>query len=157
MLQRIQTIFLSISAVCMAVFLFVPVWSKIHIDTNEQVSISAFSQIYQKGSLSVVTPLYYLAVLAIFAVLVGVFTVLQYKNRVKQMLFVALNSLLMAVLVGLTAYHIHYKAVLLFNPLDKGQNQIGFYVAIGGLLSNWLANRFIRADEKKVRDADRMR
>jgi Co/Zn/Cd efflux system component len=63
----------------------------------------------------------------------------------------------MALLLGLTAYQIHYKAVLLFNPTDKGQNQLGFYVAIGGLLSNWLANRFIRADEKKVREADRMR
>jgi glucan phosphoethanolaminetransferase (alkaline phosphatase superfamily) len=157
MLQRIQSLLLAVVALAMAAFLFLPVWSKVFVDTQEQASLTAFALTHTKGTFSQITPVYYLALLAIFSLILSVYTIFQYKNRVKQMLFVALNSLIGGALMAICVYLAQYQTAPLFNATDKGTFHLGFWAAATGLFCNWAAGRFIRRDDKLVKDADRMR
>ena len=72
------------------------------------------------------------------------------------MLLVALNSMLIAAAVALIAYHVKFDAMELDNA-GEGEFGIGLYAGFVALALNWLANRFIKRDERMVRDSDRMR
>jgi Domain of unknown function (DUF4293) len=54
-------------------------------------------------------------------------------------------------------YHIMKDATLIVNPTESGDFGIGLVAIFVALISNWLANRFIKRDEQLVRDAERMR
>ncbi|AFK03478.1 hypothetical protein Emtol_2341 [Emticicia oligotrophica DSM 17448] len=156
MLQRPQSLLLLIVAICMIVFLGTQTWHK--TVGTEEISLNAYTLSYVKaGSIVKNTPVYYLAVLAVLSAGLSIFTIFQYKNRVRQMLLVSLNSLVGAALLGTTVYHIQMDANKLFSPENQGEFGISFWGAFLALALNWVANRLIRNDEKKVRDADRMR
>lgn len=156
MLQRIQSLLLLIVAVCMGVFLATQTWHK--AGNGEEAMVSAYALVHMKGSLAAVNkPIYYLAVLAVLSAGLSIFTIFQYKNRVRQMLFVALNSLLAGATLAISVYHINYEANRFFNPEQQGEFGIGFWAVFVALIANWFANRFIRRDEKMVKDSDRMR
>ena len=156
MLQRIQSLLLLFVAVFMVFFLATQTWHKVGV--GESVSLSPYYLTYMKGSLVAQNkPVYYLALLAVLSAGVAIFTIFQYKNRVRQMLFVALNSLIGAALLGATVYHIQYDGNKLFSPENQGEFGISFWGIFAALVLNWVANRLIRRDEKKVKDADRMR
>jgi glucan phosphoethanolaminetransferase (alkaline phosphatase superfamily) len=156
MLQRIQSLLLLIVAVCMVFFLATQTWHKVGV--GEEVSLSPYYLTYTKAGSSVQnTPVYYLALLAILSAGLSIFTIFQYKNRVRQMLFVSLNSLIGAALLGATVYHIQFDANKLFAPEDQGTFGISFWGVFVALVLNWVANRLIRKDEKTVKEADRMR
>jgi len=156
MLQRPQSLLLLLTAICMILFLATPVWHKVGV--GEEAILNPYYLIHLKGSLAAVSkPVYYLAVMAVLSAGVSIFTIFQYKNRVRQMLFVALNSLIGAGLLGATVYHIQFEGTRFFAPETQGEFGIGFWAAFVALAANWVANRLIRRDEKTVRDADRMR
>lgn len=156
MLQRTQSLLLLIVAICMVFFLATQTWHK--TGTGEEISLSPYYLTYSKaGSVIKNTPVYYLALLAVLSAGLSIFTIFQYKNRVRQMLLVALNSLVGAGLLGATVYHIQFDANKLFDPENQGEFGFSFWGVFVALLLNWVANRLIRNDEKKVKDADRMR
>lgn len=156
MLQRPQSLLLLLTAICMILFLATPVWHKVGV--GEEAILNPYYLAHMKGTLAAVNkPVYYLALLAVLSAGVSLFTIFQYKNRVRQMLFVALNSLIGAALLGTTVYHIQFEATKFFAPEQQGEFGIGFWAAFAALVSNWIANRLIRKDEKTVKDADRMR
>jgi Domain of unknown function (DUF4293) len=157
MLQRIQTLFLGIAVVGLAVFLATTTWSKT-ISPTEQLVVNPYYILHTKNGMAVLkTPIFYIATVAVFALGFTIFTIFQYKNRVRQMLFVALNSLLMGIAMALSVYHIMKDATLIVNPTESGDFGIGLVAIFVALISNWLANRFIKRDEQLVRDAERMR
>ena len=155
MLQRIQSLLLAIAALAMIAFLFLPIWSK--TGTAEQASLDAFNLVHTKGTLSQVTPVYYLGMMAVFSAIIAIFAIFQYKNRVKQMLFVALNSLVSAATMIVSVYIAQYNANKLFDADKMGDYKIGIGMVAISLVCSGIANRFIRRDEKLVKDADRMR
>lgn len=157
MLQRPQSLLLLLVAVCMVFFLATPqIWHK--TVGTETISLSAYTLSYVKdGSIVKNTPVYYLAVLAVLSAGLSIFTVFQYKNRVRQMLLVSLNSLVGAGLLGATVYHIQMDANKIFAPENQGEFGISFWGAFAALALNWVANRLIRRDDKMVKDSDRMR
>lgn len=156
MLQRPQSLLLLLTSICMILYLATPIWHKVGV--GEEAILTPYYMVHMKGSLAAKnTSVFYLAVLAVFSAGVSIFTIFQYKNRVRQMLFVALNSLIGAALLGTTVYHIQFEATKYFAPEQQGQFGIGFWAAFAALVFNWIANRLIRKDEKTVRDADRMR
>jgi glucan phosphoethanolaminetransferase (alkaline phosphatase superfamily) len=157
MIQRIQTVFLAVVALCMTGVLFTPIWSKVEASSSQSIELDALNLVYRKGELTQQTPVFYLAVMAIFAIIIAVFAIFQYKSRMKQVLFVALNSLLIGILLGIAVYMVYSKGSPAFAPETRGEFGIGFYLIFGALVSNWLANTFIRRDERMVREADRMR
>ncbi|MER0440989.1 DUF4293 domain-containing protein [Emticicia sp. W12TSBA100-4] len=157
MLQRPQSLLLLLVAVCMVFFLGTPqIWHK--TVGTESISLSAYTLSYVKtGSIVKNTPVYYLAVLAVLSAGLAIFTIFQYKNRMRQMLLVSLNSLVGAALLGATVYHIQMDANKIFAPENQGEFGLSFWGAFLALALNWVANRLIRRDDKMVKDADRMR
>lgn len=156
MLQRIQTVFLIIAAMAMGVFLATNAWIKTGVD--QSVLVNAFQIVETKGGLAASkTPIYYVAAMGVISICTSIFAIFQYRNRVRQMLFVAFNSLIIGIAIAVTIYHIKYDAMLLGVASNEGTFTIGTYAGFIGLASNWIANRFIRKDEKLVQSAERMR
>ena len=167
MLQRVQTIFMTIAATAMILMLFFPVWEKsdsnFEAEKREYAIMDAFKLRYEQhimesGEVQLLGTqnTFLLSIGAIVAALVMLFSVTRYKNRMTQVKLNALFSLIVAgTLVG--SYLYISKANQLFDPQAPGTFLIGFYLPIVAMLNNFLANRFIRKDEALVRSADRIR
>ena len=155
MIQRIQSVFLLITVMALAVFLGTNTYTKV-ISSSEMVALNPYRVFHQVGTIATGKPLFYIAVLAGLAILLGVFAIFQYKNRVRQSMFVSVNALLMVITLATSVYHIIKDA----RPLSPGTEEtfdVGFFALIIAMISNVAANWFIRRDEKLVRSADRMR
>ncbi len=155
MLQRIQSLLLLLSAAALGVFLASNLWtSEI---TGGQVIVNPYQVLATKGGLMASKKdIFYVALMAGIALAIALFAIFQYKNRVRQMLFVALNSLLIGAAVAVSVYHVKYDGMSLEGAGD-GTFDIGIYAGFIALALNWLSNRFIKKDEKLVKSADRMR
>ena len=155
MLQRVQSVLLLLTALALGAFLGTNSFVKT-MGPTEKVVVNPYHVFHQTGNLANFDkPVYYVAVLGGLALILTVFTIFQYKNRVRQMLLVALNSLLIGAALAMTVYHIQTYAVTLGS--GDGSYGIGMWAAFVALMANWVANRFIKKDEKLVKDADRMR
>ncbi|MFC5412900.1 DUF4293 domain-containing protein [Larkinella bovis] len=157
MLQRIQTIFLFLIVVCMALVLGFPIWEKTSTVPTESARLTALQLTYTQGISSQITPVYYLAVLAVAVAGVSLFTIFKYRNRLLQMGLCAVNAILLTALMGFILYLTLYKGKDYFNPDDQGNFVFGFYAIVAALIFNMLANRFIRRDEKLVQESNRLR
>ncbi|MEM9895072.1 MAG: DUF4293 domain-containing protein [Bacteroidota bacterium] len=169
MLQRVQTIFMAFATAAMVAFLFLPIWGKSQDDPAkeqeeyEYVLMSAFQIEYTLRSdtgkeqqvLGTQSTLP-LSGGAIGAALIMIFSISQFKNRLTQMKLNALFSLF-AVGTLLGSYFYITKANALFDPVVQGNFLVGFFLPIVAMFNNFIANRFIRRDEKLVRSADRIR
>jgi glucan phosphoethanolaminetransferase (alkaline phosphatase superfamily) len=158
MIQRIQSLFLLAVAVAMVVYLVQPSWLKTNPTTQEAAQLTAYAFTYTKANaVQSSTPTYYLAGLAVLAAVLALASLLQYRNRMRQLLLNLINSLVMAGLLGATGYLSQYRGRALFDPAQQGTFEAGFYAVVLALICNVVANRFIRRDEQLVRSADRMR
>ncbi|MFC0184894.1 DUF4293 domain-containing protein [Pseudarcicella hirudinis] len=158
MLQRIQTLFLTLVVVSMGVVVSMPIWHKVSISGGESVRLTALALEYNQAAAPVkATDNIYITILALASAAIAVFSITQFKKRVFQMLLGTLNSLVIAVMMGLCFYLIFRQGVPMFEPENQGNYETGFFAAVAGLLSNMIANRFIRRDEMLVKSADRMR
>lgn len=93
------------------------------------------------------------AILAIASITISIIEIGKYKNRILQMKLGAFNSLLLAGTIAC--------AFIFSNQLAKefqgGDLGLGIWLPGIAVLCNLLANRFIRRDEKLVRDSNRLR
>lgn len=163
MIQRIQSIFLFLAAACMLAMVFFPLWQKIDYTQMEVATLDIFYMKYEKFSEGDATRelisaknTYYIAILSGLVALVALFSIFQFKNRLLQIKLGALISLLILGLMVASVLVI-LKAEALLLPQQRGQYLIGFFLPLGALVFNFLANRFIRKDEMLVRSADRIR
>lgn len=157
MLQRFQTLFLAIIALSMGGVIAMPLWEKTSLDTTQSLHLTATALTHKQGTTAHVTPVWYVALLAGIVAVVAIVAIFQYRNRMRQALLCVINSLIMTVLMIILMYLIFGKSKDLFDPQNKGNFDYGFYALVVALLSNALANRFIRRDEKFVRSQDRFR
>ncbi|MGY6743753.1 MAG: DUF4293 domain-containing protein [Cecembia sp.] len=159
MIQRIQTVFLFLVAVAMILVVTFPVWHQVNPGQTQIMTLDAWSLVTKDVASEEVLEKenkMFIGLLAILAAGLAIFSLLQYKNRPKQMLINMVNSLVMLVIVGLMVWVTH-TANEAFNPNVNGAFVLGFWAMFGGLVSNILANRFIRKDEMLVRSVDRIR
>ncbi|MBK0403445.1 DUF4293 domain-containing protein [Adhaeribacter sp. BT258] len=160
MIQRIQSVFLLLIALCMIAFLFLPIWSKTDAETGVTATLTAFSltQTAAAGTetASTSTSTIALTILAIMAAAVALYEIFQYKNRLTQMKLGMLNTLLLAALLGTSVYYAYYVGEEMIKGVP-GEREAAFYLPFLALLLNALANRFIRRDEQLVRSVDRLR
>lgn len=94
------------------------------------------------------------AILMVAAATIAVMEIRRYDNRITQIKMGTLNTL---VLLG-----VMISAVLFSNKLASQFNYgwkygLTIWTIFAGVACNWLALRFIRRDEKLVRDSDRIR
>lgn len=159
MIQRIQTVFLFLVVIAMLLVVTFPLWQQVNPGQTELASLDAWSlsvRVIESEEEVSSKSTFYLGVLALVVAGLALFSLLQYKNRGKQMLLNMINSLLMAVMLGLVVYTT-YAFNAEFNPQVNGAFVLGFWAIIAGMIMNLLANRFIRKDEMLVRSVDRIR
>lgn len=163
MIQRVQTIFLFLIAVAMVLALANPIWEKAGLQPNEMANLTAlqYSQVQavegRTAPATYVTPVWYLALLMGIVAVVSLVALSQFRNRLLQTGLCAVNALMLTAIMGIILYRTLYVAKSFGSPGSQGDFLFGFYAVIAALVFNALANRFIRRDEKLVRDSDRLR
>ena len=154
MWQRKQTIFLAVTSVCMALMIFFPIW--VASDTN--VKMMLYPLHYTVRSDGVENTVYYpysaCAILAVASLTLAIIEIGKFEDRMLQLKLGALNSLLMMGALGSAVY---FAIQLIKANQLAGEYDIALYLPAVAMVSNMIANRFIRKDEKLVRDADRLR
>lgn len=151
MWQRIQTVFLAIAIVSLLASLVLPIWT---IEVNGEKSVlTAFY--YLQGNEYKYNPYSLTAIIAIASATLALTEITRYKNRMTQMKIGALNSLFLVGVIGSGLYFTSQLAKTF--PGVQGQYGPGLWIPFAAVLCNLLANRFIRKDERLVRDSDRLR
>ena len=153
MWQRIQTVFLVIAIVSLLVSIFLPIWVT-ETDGNRHTLYALHYSSFENGNQTAVYFPYCLtAVFAIASITVALIEIGKYKNRMLQMKLGALNSLFLVGTIGCAVYF----ASDLMKAFKGGDYGLGLWLPGVAVLANLLANRFIRKDEKLVRDSERLR
>lgn len=139
MIQRIQSIYLLLAAVASTALFALP-FATAPVQPEGLLQDGSFDISDHVGLIGLTIGIGILALVAIFL----------YSNRILQMNIGRLNIVLLAALLGLTAYL--YSTIEVSSTLGLG---IGIPVLVGVFIL--LANRNIHKDEKLVRSADRLR
>jgi len=155
MWQRIQTVFLLIAIISLITAILFPIWVHPGIGETHKLYAFHFSTLGEKGERisTQYFPYCITAILAIASITLSIIEIGKYKDRMLQMKLGALNSLFLAGTIA--------AAFIFSNQLSKefegGQFGLGLWLPGIAVLGNLLANRFIRRDEKLVRDSNRLR
>lgn len=164
MIQRIQTLFLIGVVVCMALAVVFPIWEKSDSVAGVKHTIDAFYwHEYTTGgnganewTLTNTKSIFYIAGIGIVICLVALFSIFQFKSRLRQIKIGALNAFLMMAYIAAATYMI-YQGESDIGLESRGIFKIGFFLPLGAMISNSLANRFIKKDEELIRSVDRIR
>lgn len=155
MWQRIQTVFLLVVITSMVGLLLMPIWV---YQPETENSHKLFALQYTEKTNGIPNILYMpyaiTGMLAIAAVTVAFISLRKFKDRMLQMKLGVLNSLLM---LGTMVAIVIFIMDLAKTHNGAGQYGSGFWMIAIGVAANFLANRFIRRDEKLVRDSERLR
>ena len=129
MIQRIQSIFMLLSVLA-AVFLFI---------TSQDVVVFGFSNL--------------ISIICVVLVLVGGFSLFSYKNRKRQVMLNVFSLIINALLIALLIFWLQNLPGGLSFP-EKGIEPIFPSIAV---LCLFIANIYIRRDERLVKSVDRLR
>ncbi|QLH32873.1 MAG: DUF4293 domain-containing protein [Cyclobacteriaceae bacterium] len=154
MWQRIQTVFLVLVVVSMIVSLFLPILKVMDGSKEIQLFPLHFSTIEDGQRATLYFPYSLTAILMIAAATIAIMEIRRFDNRITQIKLGTLNSLILAGALGSAVYFLHrfLKNMALVPPACPV-----LWIMFVGVACNWLAVRFIRRDEKLVRDSDRLR
>lgn len=154
MWQRKQTIFLALSGACMILMIFFPAWQAID-NGIEKVLFPLHYSVTENGQKTTIYFPYALsAILAAAAATIAFMEIGKYENRMTQIKMGALNSLVMAASLGSLVY---FATQLIKANQVAGAYGLSLWLPAGAMVFNMIANRFIRRDEKLVRDSERIR
>jgi hypothetical protein len=154
MWQRKQTVFLAIAIACLVGMIFFPVWEA--KDENSRLILYPLYYGVKTGDANTIVyfPYCIIAILGIAAATVAAMEIGKFENRLLQLKLGALNSLLMAGCMGSAAY----LAIRLIQANHmSGSYGVSLFFPAVAMVCNAIANRFIRKDEKLVKDSDRLR
>lgn len=156
MIQRIQSVFLLLLALCMLSMLALPLWHKADPLTHQELTMSAFG--YTAATTPAPAgPVWVIAALALASAALAVYELFQFRKRLLQLQLGMVNLLFIVATFG-AAYYFAGRGEVNLNPKLEGQFQPAFYLPTLALILNLLANRFIRRDEQLVRRSyDRLR
>ena len=156
MWQRIQTVFLVLVVASMLFSIFLPIW--VSVDPTSEISKSLYPLHYTVKEGDIRTSTYFpfcaTAILMIAAATIAIMQIRKYDNRITQIKMGTLNSL---ILMGVMLCAILFANNLINSNPTGWKYGLGLYLPFAGVTCNWLAIRFIRRDEKMVRDSDRIR
>jgi hypothetical protein len=159
MWQRVQTVFLAIAVLSLVASIIFPIWT---IDVNEETKVltSFYLMTHAKGQVGTGAAYAYMpysvtAMLCVAAITLAIIEITKYKNRMAQMKIGALNSFF---LVGVILASFFFSSNLMKTLSAGGGNYgLGMWLPGVAVFCNLMANRFIRKDEKLVRDSTRLR
>jgi glucan phosphoethanolaminetransferase (alkaline phosphatase superfamily) len=153
MWQRIQTVFLALVVASMVVSLFLPIWKSVDGAREFQLFPLHFTIVENGQRTTSYIPYCITAILMVAAATISVIEIRRFDNRMTQIKLGTLNSLILA--------GVMVCVVVFYNNATKefgyGRFGLSLWVPFIGVACNWLALRFIRRDEKLVRDSNRLR
>lgn len=154
MWQRKQTIFLALTSACMVLMIFFPAWTA--MDNGVEKMLYPLHYTVKENGIRNTTyfPYALSAILAVAAATMAVIEIGKFENRMLQIKLGALNSLVMAGSLGVVVY---YATTLIKSNQLAGNYGMALWLPAVAMVSNMIANRFIRRDEKLVRDSERIR
>ncbi|NOT37814.1 MAG: DUF4293 domain-containing protein [Saprospiraceae bacterium] len=144
MIQRIQSIWLLVSAICFGVqslgsLRFARTQSTLSPPLEDMILSHSESSVMMAGSLGS-------AILALVAIFL-------FKNRTSQILVAGLAGLIQVLLSIGFGFYILNKA----GGFGQFSPDFAIYLGLIGLTTNWLATRAIRKDSELVKSMDRLR
>lgn len=154
MWQRIQTVFLVIVALSLAAAIFLPIW--VYQDASGKVHelfALHFTVIENGVRTTSYMPYSLTAILFAAAATIAIIQIQKFKNRMTQVKLGVLNSLFLAGGLGAAVYF----GTTFVQKYQGGVYGLGLWLPAIGVICNWLAIRFIKRDERLVRDSDRLR
>jgi glucan phosphoethanolaminetransferase (alkaline phosphatase superfamily) len=153
MWQRIQTLFLVIVIISLVASIFLPIWGVQEGNKTHELYPLHFTTTENGAKISQYYPYCLTAILAIASATLAFISVRKFKQRVVQMKLGALNSLF---LMGTILSSIVFSNQLM-KTFEGGQYGLGLWLPGVAVIFNLVANRFIRRDERLVRDSERLR
>lgn len=161
MIQRIQSVFLVLSIICLIATSFTVYWVKSNNETQEAVNLYPREMVSLKMVEGVQQEVatagnIHLFLLPLLIAGILIFSLFQFKNRMRQMQLGALSSFLMTLTMIMTAY----RSTQMNEMIESTTYEfpaIGFFALVMAMLFNISSNRFIRKDEKLVKSMDRIR
>ncbi len=159
MWQRIQSVFLGVLIVSLILSFIYPVWTTTETSTTIYRLYPIYFMAREAGTNGPTTtgvyfPFAITALLAAASITIAIMEFRRFDNRMLQVKLGTLNSLFLA--------GIMICDVLFSNQLAKAHPRpwtygLSLYLTFVAVACNWLAIRFIRRDEKLVRDSERIR
>ena len=149
MIQRIQTIYLLLATIIMIALNWMPL---AYFGDLEFLTYGIFSE-FGIASISITT--YPIAVIVIASVILAAMAIFMYKNRIKQAKIVALSIFLDVMFYPIFTVYLWYSKEALAN-IDNSFS-FALIIPVISIILKALANKAIKADEKLVRSADRIR
>ena len=129
MLQRIQTIWILLSVLA-AAFLYI---------TGQDVEVFGNAPI--------------ISISSIVLVLIGAFSLFSFKNRKRQIMLNNISIIINALLIGILVYWVQN----LSGGIDFPEKGIELIFPLIALICLFIANIFIKKDERLVKSVDRLR
>ena len=154
MWQRKQTIFLTVTSACMVLMIFFPAWEAIADGVKKTLYPLQYT-VQANGAENIVYYPYALsAIFAVAAATVAIMEIGKFENRMLQLKLGTLNTLLMA---GSMISLVYFATELIKVNQQAGHYGLAIWLPGIAMVSNLIANRFIRSDEKLVKDSERIR
>jgi FtsH-binding integral membrane protein len=156
MWQRIQTVFLALVVLSTVSSVLLPVWILDDPQTGirHQLYPLHYTQVNGGERHTEYFPYSIMAMLLLASATVAVLTIRRYNDRFAQIKLGMFNTVLTA---GVMIAIVWFVSRLTQNHPTGWRYGLPFYLAFVSVICNWLAIRFIRRDEKLVRDAERIR
>ena len=157
MIQRIQSVYLALVALCMLALYFSSIATFTSVNSLFIYSIFGLNM---QGSANLelgIFPTFLLGLTTtIFAL--SLYSISLFKSRVKQMTFVRLNSLLLLLFIVIAVLAFNRSMEISMAKVSVVTNYLfGSVAPFIALVLNMLAFRAIKKDEALVRSADRIR
>jgi hypothetical protein len=154
MWQRIQTVFLAIAIVSLVAAIFLPIWVFQDPSGKSHELYALHYSIIENGARNTTYfPYSITAILLVAAATLAFLEIRKFKDRITQIKMGALNSLIIAIAMCAAVYF----GTTMIKTFQGGRYGLGLWLPAIAVVCNWLAIRFIKRDEKLVRDSDRLR
>ena len=155
MWQRIQSVFLGVTIMSLVAGLFFPVW----VGAAPGIEYRLYPIYFMiKENAQITTSEYFpyciTSILMVAATTVAVMEFRRFDKRVLQVKLGTLNSLLLA---GVLVCDVIFSNQMTKTFSVGWKYDYSLWLTFVAVVGNWLAVRFIRRDEKLVKDSDRIR
>jgi len=138
----------------MAAGIFFPIWAGQDQGVGFRLDPIHYTEFRETGEANTYLPYSITALLMAAAATISVMEIRRYNDRHTQIKMGTLNSL---ILMGAMISAVLFANQLTTEHPEQWTYGPALYILFAGVTFNWLAVRFIRRDEKLVRDADKLR
>lgn len=151
MIQRIQTIYLAIAAICILLTFFIPFSTYSILDEKEIFNASGFS--FVDSTITLFPVIFNVGA----SVILSFLAIMSFKNRKRQLQLNMINYL--SIVVLLVFVFVDFDKIEGGMKLEEEQIHygVGMFLPIVSLVCVFLANRSIKSDEKLIKSMDRIR